>query len=102
MVLPEARSGLLHAAVEHGHFGIKVHRSSDGGVKWEEKDVPSYPEKPEGVPDLLDPHRQVPVPWSLEKVWALEAGGWTNRACSGAEPFRAGSFDRLMMVIRGN
>lgn len=75
MLLPDARSGLLHAAVEHGHFGIKVHRSSDGGATWEEKEAPSYPEKPDEVPDILDPHRQVPVPWSLEKVWSLETGG---------------------------
>ena len=46
MLLPDARSGLLHAAVEHGPFGIKVDQSSDGGVKWgvpAEKDELRYP-----------------------------------------------------------
>ena len=62
MLLSDPRSGLLHAAVEHGHFGIKMHRSADGGKTWEELDPPAYPEKPEDAPEVLDPHRQVPVP----------------------------------------
>lgn len=75
ILLPDVRSGILHAAVEHGHFGIKMHRSRDGGASWEEKEAPAYPEKPDDAPEILDPHRQVAVPWSLEKVWALESGG---------------------------
>ncbi len=75
MLLPDSRDGRLHAAVEHGHFGIKVHRSGDGGGSWDELDAPVYPEKPEDAPEVLDPGRQVPVPWSLEKVWSLEPGG---------------------------
>jgi hypothetical protein len=46
MLLPDARSGLLHAAVGRGPFGSKVHQPSDGGVKWgvpAEKDELRYP-----------------------------------------------------------
>lgn len=75
MLLPDARDGTLFAAVEHGHFGAKMHASRDGGANWEERACPTYPPKPEGVPDIVCPMRQKPVPWSLEKIWALEAGG---------------------------
>lgn len=75
MLLPDARDGTLYAAVEHGHFGTKLHASRDGGATWEERACPAYPAKPEGAEDLLCPMRQVPVPWNLEKIWSLEAGG---------------------------
>jgi photosystem II stability/assembly factor-like uncharacterized protein len=75
MLLPDARDNQLYAAVEHGHFGTKVHASSDGGATWEERACPAYPPKPEGTPDILCPMRQTPVPWNLEKIWSLEAGG---------------------------
>ncbi|WP_193214065.1 WD40/YVTN/BNR-like repeat-containing protein [Luteolibacter marinus] len=75
MLLHDRRTGMLHAAVEHGHFGTKMHRSTDGGSTWEEKAGVAYPPKPDDVPDIMEPNRNVAVPWSLEKVWALEAGG---------------------------
>lgn len=75
MLLPDARDSKLHAAVEHGHFGTKIHTSSDSGATWEERACPTYPPKPEGTPDILCPMRQTPVPWNLEKIWSLEAGG---------------------------
>lgn len=75
MVLADQRSGLWHAAVEHGHFGTKMHRSADQGQTWEEMDPPAFPERPEDVPEVVEPMGNKPVPWSLEKVWALEGGG---------------------------
>lgn len=74
MVLADGRSATVYAALEHGHFGAKLHRSRDGGETWEECAVPAYPPKPEGVEDL-DPMRKTPIPWSLQRIWALEAGG---------------------------
>ncbi|TDJ74834.1 MAG: hypothetical protein E2O38_00980 [Proteobacteria bacterium] len=71
MVLPGAHDGFLYAALEHGHFGAKLHRSRDGGATWEECEVPTYPPKPEGVEDL-DPMRKTPIPWSLQRIWSLE------------------------------
>lgn len=78
--------GTLLAAVEHGHFGSKLHRSTDGGESWEELDPPVYPEKPADVPDVLDPWRNTPVPWSLEKIWCLEAGGTPGHLWCGTIP----------------
>jgi photosystem II stability/assembly factor-like uncharacterized protein len=75
MLLPDGRDGALYAAVEHGHFGTKLHRSTDAGDNWEELDPPAYPEKPDDVEDVMCPVRNIPIPWSLEKIWALEAGG---------------------------
>jgi hypothetical protein len=72
-VLADRRNATLYAALEHGHFGAKLHRSRDGGVTWEECAVPAYPPKPEGVEDL-DPMRKTPIPWSLQRVWVLESG----------------------------
>ncbi len=75
MLLRDPRNGMLHAAVDHGHFGTKMHASLDGGTTWEEQACPTYPVKPDDVPDTICPMSQQPIPWSLKKVWALEAGG---------------------------
>ena len=75
MILPDARDGTLYAAVEHGHFGSKFHASTDGGKNWQERTCPAYPPKPEGVADVMCPMRNKPIPWTLEKIWSLEAGG---------------------------
>jgi hypothetical protein len=73
MVLADPRDGRLHAALDHGHFGVKLHRSPGPGEPWEELAAPAYPPKPEGVEELDMWGR--PLPWSTVRVWALEAGG---------------------------
>ncbi len=75
MLLRDARSGLLHAAVEHGHFGNKFHTSADEGGTWEERACPTYPPKPDDVPDTICQMSQQPIPWALKKIWALAPGG---------------------------
>lgn len=72
MVLPDPRDGTTYAALDHGHFGAKLHRSSDGST-WEEVGVPVYPEPGPDEVDI-DPMRGTPRPWKLDKVWALEPG----------------------------
>src|SRR5262249_13689148 len=72
MMLPDQRDGSLYAVLEHGHFGVKLHRSRDGGSTWEPITSPAYPKMPEGVEER-DPWGKV-IPWKLEHVWALEAG----------------------------
>ncbi len=67
IALPDSRDGAIYAALNLGHFGVKLHRSPDGGAHFEEIACPRYPEKPEGSSD--------PTPWSLQLVWSLEAGG---------------------------
>jgi hypothetical protein len=76
----------LYAAVELGHFGTKLHRSINGGETWEELEAPIYPPKPDDVPDVLDPWRNTPVPWSLEKIWSLESAGVAGHLWCGTIP----------------
>src|SRR5439155_1208441 len=73
IVLPDRREGAVYVALGHGHFGVKLHRSQDGGRKWEPCATPVYPPKPEGIDDR-EPNSGKPIPWSTELVWALEAG----------------------------
>ena len=47
----DSRDNLLLAALQHGHFGAKVQRSTDVGRSWQEVETPSYPAKPDDVPD---------------------------------------------------
>ncbi len=67
-----SRNGTLYAAVGHGHFGAKLHRSRDGGKSWEEVAAPKWPAKPEDADDK-SPMTGAPWPWSLDQIWTLEA-----------------------------
>ena len=64
---------VLHAALDLGHFGVKMRRSTDRGEQWSEASVPTYPPKPEGLEDL-EPNSRKPIPWNTELIWTLEAG----------------------------
>ena len=74
IVTVDPRDRTLYAALEHGHFGVKVHRSRDGGQNWEECATPEYPPKPDDADDF-DPIRKRPLEWKLRTVWALTPGG---------------------------
>ena len=43
MVFADPRDGRLYAALNLGHFGVKLHRSDDRGATWKECAVPVYP-----------------------------------------------------------
>ncbi len=70
--LADGRDGAWYAALDHGHFGVKLQRSRDRGATWEEIGVPAYPEPPEGYEEKDWMGRN--VPWKLMKIWALEPG----------------------------
>ena len=94
----------LYAAVELGHFGTKLHRSTDGGATWEEVAAPVYPPKPDDVPDVLDPWRNTPVPWTLEKIWCLESAGKPGHLWCGTIPgglFRSNNRGETWELVRG-
>ncbi len=43
MVLPPNGDGCMLAALNLGHFGVKVHASDDAGATWQEVATPVYP-----------------------------------------------------------
>jgi len=74
MLCDDPRDGSLYVALEHGHFGAKMHRSSDDARTFDEVAVPSYPERPVDADDV-DPIRNAPLEWKLKSVWELAPGG---------------------------
>jgi hypothetical protein len=88
MVLPDPRDGSLYAALNLGHFGVKLHRQRAGMADWEECAVPLYPPQPAGeaptanganaVAGADEPGTTAPSPsppWTLQQIWSLETGG---------------------------
>lgn len=70
LTLVDRRDGAWYAVLDHGHFGVKLHRSDDAGATWTEVGVPAYPPKPEGFvdKDMWGRERE----WALKNIWALE------------------------------
>jgi hypothetical protein len=54
--------GAIYAALKHGHFGPKLHRSEDGGATWQDIATPAFPADAAGSP-------------TLSQMWTLETGG---------------------------
>ncbi|MBI1207741.1 MAG: exo-alpha-sialidase [Azospirillum sp.] len=71
LTLADRRDGRCYAALDHGHFGVKLHRSAGDG--WEEIAAPAYPPKPEGHEETDMWGR--PLAWSTARIWALQGGG---------------------------
>jgi hypothetical protein len=65
-VLATDNGNTIYAALNLGHFGVKMRRSTDAGQTWEEHATPAYPPQPENAPG---------APWKLVQVWTLERGG---------------------------
>lgn len=86
MVLPDPRDGSLYAALNLGHFGVKLHRRRAGMADWEECAVPVYPPQPadetrtgDGANASADNASATapspPPPCTLQQIWSLETGG---------------------------
>ncbi|MBA3538024.1 MAG: exo-alpha-sialidase [Deltaproteobacteria bacterium] len=67
MVDPRDRS--WYAALDHGHFGVKLHRSDDHGETWTEISTPAYPAQPTGSVEKGPAGRE--VTWATSLIWAL-------------------------------
>lgn len=61
MVLASNQQDSWYAALDHGHFGVKLHRSDDAGENWREITAPSYPKSDNN--EKAD---------SLELIWSME------------------------------
>ena len=68
MLMPPDGSGRMLAALNLGHFGVKLHGSDDAGASWQELAAPAYPEQPA---DATGPA------WKLVQIWSLEERGGT-------------------------
>lgn len=60
MLLASDQHPIWYAALDHGHFGVKIHRSDDRGETWKEICAPSYPKAEESEEGD-----------SLELIWSL-------------------------------
>jgi hypothetical protein len=69
-VLSDPRDGMLYAALNLGHFGVKLHRSPDRGATWTEVAVPALPA---GDGDA-DKQPAVSMIWTLVPAGPAEAG----------------------------
>jgi hypothetical protein len=67
MMLSDRRDGTLYAALNLGHFGVKLHRRDPGASAWTEIAAPAYPPQPEEAKDE--------IAWKLTLIWSLAAGG---------------------------
>jgi hypothetical protein len=72
LVYPDPRNDDVYVTLGHGHFGSKLHRSSDRGETWNELTAPAYPKKPEGFSDKDGMGKE--LEWDLKAIWALAAG----------------------------
>jgi photosystem II stability/assembly factor-like uncharacterized protein len=100
--LCDARDGSWYVALDLGHFGAKLQRSTDRGESWTEAAVPAYPEgETVAVADGKPPR-----PATLALIWALEAGGpgEPGRLWAGTIPgglFRSDDHGASWSLVRG-
>ncbi len=69
----DPRDGALYASLDHGHFGVHLHRSDDDGVTWVEIAAPEYPSKPPGLSEI-NPMSQQERSWTTQLGWIIEPG----------------------------
>lgn len=94
MLLPPQPDGRMLAALNLGHFGVKLHASDDAGAHWREVAAPAYPEQPKEGPLAQG------VPWKLQLVWSMEAGGgavWAGTIPGGL--FRSADFGATWQLV---
>lgn len=75
----DERNGTWWACLDHGHWGVKLHRSTDEGRTWAEVVAPAYPEGAEISPG---------TPATTRYLWAMQHGGKAHpqRLWLGTEP----------------
>jgi len=73
-VLSDRRDGALYAALELGHFGVKLHRSEDHGRTWNEIEPPQFEGEEHPTPETFDQPVDYKGP-TVDSIWALESAG---------------------------
>ncbi|WP_338846400.1 exo-alpha-sialidase [Massilia sp. W12] len=77
IVMHDARDDSLYAALNLGHFGVKLHRRNAQG-EWQEIATPAYPpqeHRPEGE-----------VEWKLKQIFSMAPGGAPGELWAGTMP----------------
>lgn len=102
LALADARDGAWYAALDLGHFGAKLQRSTDRGRSWTELAVPAYGEDD----SVATGDGKPPKPAVLELIWSLEAGGTDQpgRLWAGTLPgglFRSDDAGASWQLVRG-
>ncbi len=69
----DARAGALYAALKHGHFGPKLHCSTDYGRSWQEVATPAFPVETPDAP-------------ALDQIWTVEGGSEPGQLWIGGIP----------------
>ncbi len=78
MVLDDPRDGAVYAALNLGHFGVKLHRSEDRERSFTEVRAPAFPADGRGPAEKTGgeaPGGEAEENRSVHQVWALAAGG---------------------------
>ena len=91
MLLPPQSDGRMLAALNLGHFGVKLHASDDAGAHWHEVAAPAYPPQPEGAAGPA---------WTLQQLWSLEAAQgtvWAGTLPGGL--FRSADFGQSWQLV---
>lgn len=80
-VLQNFHDGAFYAALNLGHFGVKLHRSEDFGLTWTELPAPAFPV---GLPADKEEDKAP----SVSLIWTLARGGpeQPNRLWAGTIP----------------
>jgi len=92
MLLPPDASGRMLAALNLGHFGVKLHRSDDAGAHWTEVAAPSFPAQPEGATGPA---------WKLVQVWSMASANgvvWAGSLPGGL--FRSDDMGSTWQLVR--
>jgi hypothetical protein len=91
MLLPPQDDRRMLAALNLGHFGVKLHASDDAGANWHEVATPAYPEQPAAAAG---------PPWKLVQLWSLEVAHgtvWAGTLPGGL--FRSGDFGQSWQLV---
>lgn len=103
MVLHDARDGTDYAALNLGHFGVKLWCRERQATSWTELAPPAFAQQ-DAATDAPTPDAQTQAP-SVELLWSLEAAGpdapgvlWAGTIPGGL--FRSGDHGRSWELVR--
>jgi len=99
----DPRDQTVYACLEHGHFGVKLHASRDGGKTWAELPAPKFPPRKRG--EIKQDAWGRPWKHSVQAIWALEidprmeGGLWCGTVPGGL--FHSADGGRSWSLVRG-